>query len=236
MNTVRAIHYSALSHLWFLFVMLQCSPSDAAGLKKNMAALFIRQVRSCQSLDGLRLTDPPCVLHKVLKGTPVLLESSDDFVADAVRLKRAASSYVRSRYSSFEQRVRRCIASLESKIPVDIHPSLSGKHRLDAVRVIHGSEIYLKHEASSLQAPGMLTLGRCGAEMFGASCARPRGRSAQRNCDQAPATMSAPAVVLTRPTRGVVEPPRPPYNVFKASEMSTGLQAPQNIEEGAQMS
>ncbi|KII62821.1 hypothetical protein RF11_08998 [Thelohanellus kitauei] len=60
---------------------------------------------------------------------------------------------LRSKLVSYEQRVRRCIASMESKFPVDIHPSLSGHERLDAMKLLYDSAICLKREASWLQAP-----------------------------------------------------------------------------------
>ncbi|KII69812.1 hypothetical protein RF11_05916 [Thelohanellus kitauei] len=100
------------------------------------------------SLDGLGPIDPSCVLHKIYKETLVL----------SMRVIRPSSPYALRRYS-FEQRVRMCIVSLESKIPVDIPSSLSGNIRLDAVKLLHASAICLKREEGSLKTPMVSSQG-----------------------------------------------------------------------------
>ncbi|KII73969.1 hypothetical protein RF11_14372 [Thelohanellus kitauei] len=107
-------------------------PQQACSYQRTFASRLFLPTR----LHRLGLIDPSCAMHKMLKETLVLVESSDDFVVDAMMLMRAASSFARSGYS-FEPRARRCIASLERKILVDIHPILSGTYRLDAVKLIH---------------------------------------------------------------------------------------------------
>ncbi|KII72148.1 hypothetical protein RF11_11552 [Thelohanellus kitauei] len=69
---------------------------------------------------------------------------------DAVRLMMTSRNYARS-HASYEDKLRKFVASIEEKLPTSVHPSIAWNTRVPELKHLHASAICLKREKSSLQ-------------------------------------------------------------------------------------